>query len=102
MIGLVEEKLEAIKQLGVRYSVRQLELFGSAAEGRFEPESSDLDFLVEFLPMPATRHADCYFGLLEALQELFGCGVDLLETPRLSNPFFLDAIQATRTVLYAV
>jgi len=100
MIGLVEEKLEAIKQLGVRYSVRQLELFGSATQERFEQGTSDLDFLVEFLPTSPVRRAECYFGLLKALEELFGCCIDLTETSELSNPYFLEAIGPTRRVLY--
>jgi len=101
MVGLVEERLAAVRELCRGYNVKQLELFGSGAEDGFRPQSSDLDFLVEFLPVPPARHADSYFGLLEALQELFGCPVDLVETPQLCNPFFLDAIRPTRTVLCA-
>lgn len=98
---LTEDRMARLGQLCARHRVKQLELFGSAATGDFERGRSDLDFLVEFLPMPPTDHADCYFGLLESLQELFGCRVDLLETPRVDNPYFLEAIEPTRQVLYA-
>ena len=101
MIALVENKLERVKELCARYQVKQLELFGSASEGRFDAATSDLDFLVDFLPMPPGQHARSYFELLEALKSLFGCPIDMAETCALTNPYFLDAIRPTRTVLYA-
>ena len=61
-----------------RYRVRRLELFGSALGDNFEKERSDIDLLVEFLPLKPGEHADCYFGLLEELEELFRCHVDLI------------------------
>ena len=54
-----------------KHSVRRLELFGSAARGDFDVATSDLDFLVEFLPLESGEHFDAYFGLLEDLESLF-------------------------------
>lgn len=65
------------------------------------PDRSDLDFLVEFQAMPPTEHARCYFGLLEDLEALFQRPVDLVEVPSLRNPYFLEAIEPTRELLYA-
>ena len=100
MLSLIEEKLGALRQLCAGYQVKQLELFGSATQERFEQGTSDLDFLVEFLPTSPVRRAECYFGLLKAFEELFGCCIDLTETSGLSNPYFLEAIAPTRRVLY--
>jgi len=83
------------------YHVKTLELFGSAAVGRFDPERSDLDFLVDFLPLEPGTHANAYFGLWFALKDLFRRDVDLVETPAISNPYFLKAINRQRQVLYA-
>lgn len=47
---IVEQNLPAIAELCRRFGVRRLDLFGSAAMGRFDPQRSDLDFLVEFEP----------------------------------------------------
>ena len=44
-IALHREELPALCR---RFHVRRLDLFGSAARGDFDPESSDIDFLVEF------------------------------------------------------
>jgi len=77
-------------------------LFGSAvSKDRFDPQESDLDFLVEFLPLQEGEHADAYFGLLESLESLFGCAVDLVMASAVRNPYFLEAISGQREVLYA-
>lgn len=90
-------ELEAICR---RFGVQRLELFGSAATDGFDPEASDLDFLVEFDSDP-TRRADRYFGLLEALEDLFGRPVDVVETSAIRNPYFLKMIEGSRTLLHA-
>jgi predicted nucleotidyltransferase len=81
--------------------VRTLELFGSAAKGTFEPERSDLDFLVDFLPLEPGPHAKAYFGLLFGLEDLFCRKIDLVETGAIENPFFLKTVNESRKLLYA-
>ena len=101
MVAVIEDRRQEVAELCLRHCVNRLELFGSAAEGQFDPASSDLDFLVEFLPLSPARHADAYFGLLEALQDLFGRDVDLVEVRAVHNPYVLDSINRSRTVIYA-
>jgi hypothetical protein len=103
MIELVKEHRGRIHELCVRYRVRRLDVFGSAATGAFRPERSDLDFLVEFDPMEPFDHGDCYFGLLFALEDLTGRHVDLVEAtaPGMDNPYFAASVNETREVLYA-
>jgi len=43
---LLQAKLELLRELCERYGVEQLERFGSAARGAFDPAHSDLDFIV--------------------------------------------------------
>ncbi len=102
MIGLIGDNYESLKQLCKRYHVQRLEVFGSALTGEgFDSEKSDLDFLIEYLPLEPGEHADCYFGLLEALQDLFGRHVDLVMTRAIKNPYFLESINKCREVIYA-
>ena len=75
-------------------------LFGSAATGSFDPGISDLDVLAEFEPMPPARRADSYFGLLAELEQLFGVAIDLIEPGPIRNPYFRQAVEATRVVLF--
>jgi hypothetical protein len=82
--------------------VRRLEVFGSAlTEESFHSQRSDIDFLVEFLPLKQGEYADTYFGLLEALEELFVTHVDLVMVGAIKNPYFLESVNRNRTVLYA-
>ena len=90
-----------IADLCRRFRVQRLELFGSAATDRFEIDHSDLDFLVDFAPLADGEHADAYFGLLAALETLVGRPVDLVMTRAIRNRYFLEAIEQSRTLLYA-
>jgi uncharacterized protein len=83
------------------HHVRRLELFGSAAAGRDRPGNSDLDFLVEFEPMPPGTYAGAYFGLLESLEALFNRPVDLTVSSAIKNPYFREAVARTKALLYA-
>lgn len=50
---------------------------------RFRPGESDLDSVVEFLPMSHGDPADAYSGLLEDL----AAPIDLVERAAVTNPF---------------
>jgi hypothetical protein len=101
MNRLIEEKRIELNALFKRYRVDRIELFGSATSDRFDPQTSDLDFLVEFAGLGPGEYAEAYFGLLEALQELFQRPVDLVVASVVKNPYFLAEIAETRTLLYA-
>lgn len=104
MIPLIVEKREEIDRLCVKYSVKSLEVFGTAAGGDFDHESSDIDFLVEFLPGvdlgPWLAH---YFDFKDELEGLLGYGVDLVmsNSPSLKNPYFLSEVNRSKKILYA-
>ena len=100
MLELIRSKRAEIERLCDRHSVRRLEVFGSASKGDFDPASSDLDFLVEFHPLPPAEHARCFFGLQEDFEALFHAPVELVEPAAISNPFFQQAIEPTRRLLY--
>lgn len=90
-----------IADLCRRYHVHRLELFGSAARGEDNPATSDLDFLVEFKPLAVGQYADAYFGLLESLQALSARAVDLVVASAIRNPYFREAVDRSKVLLYA-
>ena len=100
MHPVVSRHLEQLGPLCAKHNVRRLVLFGSAATGSFDPETSDLDVLAEFAPMPPARHADSYFGLLADLERRFGVAVDLVKPGPIRNPCFKQAVEATQVVLF--
>jgi len=101
MDPMIAKHRASITDLCRRHHVRRLELFGSAVDGRFDPERSDVDLLVEFEPLADGEHANAYFGLRESLEALLSRTVDLVMTRAIRNPYFLQAIEPTRTLLYA-
>ncbi|MBM3474018.1 MAG: hypothetical protein FJX75_12175 [Armatimonadetes bacterium] len=100
MHPVVREQLGALPEICRTHRVRRLLLFGSAATDEFDSHASDIDLVVDFHPMPVREYAGNYFALLDALQELFGRQVDLIEQPAIRNPYIRQAIEDTRVSLY--
>jgi uncharacterized protein len=73
-LGILFERREQIRHLAERYRTGNVRVFGSVARGE-NTGASDVDLLV-------TPHAGCSLfdlgGLLEDLQDLLGCRVDLV------------------------
>ncbi|MFN7021715.1 MAG: nucleotidyltransferase family protein [Phycisphaerales bacterium] len=101
MIPLVKDNLGAIAELCVKHGVHRLELFGSAACGDFDPERSDIEFLVEFADKSYKGMADRYFGLLFGLEAVFNRRIDLATVSSLKNPYVLKSVNETKVPVYA-
>ena len=97
---IAEHQTELI-QLCSMFHVRQLELFGSALGDAYDPERSDLDFLVEFEAMPNGGYAAAFFGFKESLEKLFGRPVDLVVGSAIRNPYFRQSIEQSKVLVYA-
>jgi predicted nucleotidyltransferase len=91
---------ELVPRICRRFRVERLYVFGSAVDGRFDSEHSDLDFLVALEEQPPSEYADNYLGLAQALEELFGRPVDLVTERSIRNPYFREAVFDTRRLLY--
>ena len=65
------------------------------------PGDSDLDFVVDFLPVNAEEIAPDYFGLLHALEDLFRCKIDLVMEKAIKNPYFRRGVDKNRKMIYA-
>lgn len=101
MHPITVEKQKAVIRMCRRFRVRRLELFGSAARNEFDDATSDLDFAVQFEKFGPAEYADAFFGLLEELQALFGCEIDLVVLSAVKNPYFLESIERSMIPLYA-
>jgi predicted nucleotidyltransferase len=97
----IAEKREALAALCRRYGVKRLEVFGSAARGvDFDPKKSDFDFLVEFEQPTDLSPFKQFFGFAEALEELLGRRVDLVESSAIQNPYLRASINRSRELVY--
>jgi predicted nucleotidyltransferase len=98
---LIEHHREAILALCRTYGIRRLDLFGSAATSDFDPERSDVDFIVEYPPdYDFGPWLARYFEFEERLESLLGRPVDLVMPSALRNRWFNREVAKTRTVLY--
>ncbi len=102
MIPLIEQHREAINALCREFGVVRLELFGSAATGEFDPNRSDVDFIVEYPPdydfgLWLTR----YFEFKQRLENVLGYPVDLIMVGAMRNPYFIESANESRQLLYA-
>ena len=100
MVSPIAQYRDELEELCRRYHVRRLELFGSAASGKFNPDTSDLDFLVLFDELEPAIYADTYLGFYESLTALFDRRIELVSTTAITNPYFLEGIQRNRETLY--
>ena len=90
----IAAKKEDVIALCRRFDVARLKIFGSAARAAdFNPDASDVDFLVEFLHASPLPPLEQFFGLADALNQLLGHPVDPLESGAVRNPFVLEGIQ---------
>lgn len=101
MNSVLDQHQAEIAALCRRYGVRRLELFGSGISQDFDPQRSDLDFLVDFDSGGTQDLFHRYFGLNEALEHLLGRKVDLVMVGAMKNPFFIESVNKTRQNVYA-
>ena len=101
MIPVIENSRAEVVELCRRHGVERLDLFGSAAGFGFEPEASDLDFVVSFERREPPDLFRRYFGLEEDLEALFGRRVDLVMEGALSKSRrFAANVEESRVPLY--
>lgn len=100
MTSLIEHNLKGIAEVCARHRVHRLDLFGSAVRGDFDPSRSDIDFVVQFEPLTPVEHADQYFGLIKDLEALLAFPVDVIELEPVTNPYFREAVEESKTVVY--
>lgn len=103
MIALTTQQLELIHAVCREYQVKKLELFGSATRTDFDPDRSDIDILVDFMPgTDLGPWMSRFFDLQRRLEAVLGRKVDLVMANSLRNPYLIRSINQDRHVLYAV
>ena len=99
MQRLLTDNIDKIKTLCMTHNVKTLFAFGSVCTERFN-DKSDIDLLICFNPMDYGDYADAYFDLADKFENLFQRLVDLVTDKSLANPYFIDSINQTKTLLY--
>ena len=99
MQRLLIDNIDKVKALCLTHNVKSLFAFGSVCTDRFN-DKSDIDLLVSFYSMDYGDYADTYFDLADKFEKLFHRPVDLVTDKSLSNPYFIDSVNQTKTLIY--
>lgn len=99
MQSLLIENMDNIKAFCKAHNVKSLFAFGSVCTDDFN-DKSDIDLLIPFNPMDYGDYADTYFSLVDKFEKLFRRPVDLVTDKSLSNPYFIDAVNQTKFLIY--
>ena len=100
MVTLGPKIIEQVSKLCAGCGVARLDLTGSAVRDDFDPSTSDIDLLVEFLPGAQVSALD-FVELSDALERVFGRRVDLIELSAVTNPILREAFIRDRLPFYA-
>lgn len=82
------------------HGVHALHAFGSAVEGEFNSEKSDIDLLVEINEPDPLERGEKLSSFWDAMEAFFKRRVDLLTRSSLSNPYLINAIDRTKILIY--
>ena len=87
--ALAQPQLDAIADACRRHHVARMNVFGSVLRSDYRPGESDIDLLVEFLPLDSC-------SLYKASQ------IDLVMADAVRNPYVKKSIEASKQQIYAV
>jgi predicted nucleotidyltransferase len=101
LAAVIEDKRNEIAALCRTYRVRALWVFGSVTSKKWEPTTSDIDFLVD-LGDYSSDYASRFFSLRRDLETLMDRRVDLLSAGGGADAsgWFQDEVQATKVSIY--
>lgn len=87
--SISDEIASRVRELGERYGVRRIRLFGSTARGEAGPDS-DIDLLVDYQP---GRGGFAFVEFCDEIERLLGRKVDVV-TERSLHPVIRDRVLA--------
>jgi predicted nucleotidyltransferase len=88
-----------IKRLCSLYNVKTLYAFGSVVSDQMS-DKSDIDFVVDFDAIDIKNYADNYFDFKFSLQDVLKRPIDLIEEKAIRNPYFRQAVNERRKLVY--
>ncbi len=99
MASILEQYSHDIQTLCAAHRVKSLYAFGSVTTEKFNT-NSDIDLIVDFDPIDIKEYVDNYFDFKFSLQDILRRPIDLLEEKAIKNPYFKQAVNNKRQLLY--
>ncbi|SEC32043.1 nucleotidyltransferase family protein [Terriglobus roseus] len=97
----IDSRREQIEAICREHGVARLLVFGSVLRDDFNPDTSDIDLLVKFMPNVQKPWAGEYTDLQSAMEALFRRRVDVIPEGSIKNPYRLVNIEREQELLYA-
>ena len=102
MAHILETKKDEVADACRRHGVRTLEAFGSTLRpAEYRDGLSDIDLLVDFVPMEPYARVKSYFALRDELEQILATRVDLVVKGAVKNAVIAREIERTKQGLYA-
>lgn len=98
-MDIIENNIEAVRDLCKKHKVDKLFVFGSVLTRRFK-KGSDIDMIVGFHNVDLFDYADNYFDLKNSMESLLNRKVDLLEDKAIKNPYLRQSIDSSKQLIY--
>lgn len=96
----IKNRKNRLVELCEKYKVDKLFVFGSAATGNFNGETSDIDLIVELEEQNPVEKGEKLMSLWTDLESLFSRKVDLLTSKKIKNPYLQKQIESTKQLIY--
>lgn len=90
----------AFLELLIQNDVKYLYAFGSSVSDKFDPDNSDLDFVVEINEADPVERGEKLMNLWYKFEQLFKKKVDLLTDSSIRNPVLRENIEKTKVLIY--
>jgi predicted nucleotidyltransferase len=101
VIAEISDKRDQIVALCERHGVIRLGVFGSAARGvDFNPEKSDIDFLVLLDDRKEPDYLHRFFALMDELADLLNTKVELVTEREMKSPIFRASVFRDLEAIY--
>ncbi len=98
-IASITENRDQIAALCREFQVERLDIFGSATTGTFNSDTSDIDFLVAYLPDVKPKFSRI-LELESRLADVLGRKIDLVEDRAFENPYFRQSVRMSRIRIF--
>ncbi len=82
------------------HKVKYLYAFGSSITEKFDPETSDIDLLVEIDETDPIERGEKLISLWELFEKFFNRKIDLLTDASIRNPFLRKSIDHSKVLIY--
>ena len=97
----ISGKTDLFADLCKHHDVAYLYAFGSSvSQDKFNPETSDIDLLVEVNTKDPLERGENLLSLWDSFEQFFNRKVDLLTDSSIKNPYLRKSIDATKILIY--